>query len=169
MTAIDRIGAAMAESTFEVIEPRDGMPCVAVAADGLRALMECLRNDCGFETNTFVTAIDRSAGALAIDPCYELIYQFLSLTHGDRIRVRVRIPLADPKVPTITDLWSGTRFSERECYDMFGIVFEGHPDLRRLLMPSGYDHHPLRKDFPHRGIEPDRLYREWERGRAATR
>ena len=89
MTAIDRIGAAMAEGTFEVIEPRDGMPCVAVDAQGLRALMECLRNDCGFETNTFVTAIDRSAGALAIEPCYELVYQFLSLTHGDRIPRRM--------------------------------------------------------------------------------
>jgi NADH-quinone oxidoreductase subunit C len=54
---------------------------------------------------------------------------------------------------------------ERECFDMFGVVFEGHPALKRLLMPEDYDHFPLRKDFPHYGIEPDRLYREWERAR----
>jgi len=71
----------------------------------------------------------------------------------------------DPRVATCTDLWPGAGFSERECYDMFGVRFEGHPDLRRLLMPEGYGHHPLRKDFPHEGIEPDRLYREWDRER----
>jgi NADH-quinone oxidoreductase subunit C len=169
VTAISRITAAMAEGTFEAAPTLDGMPCVAVPADGVRAFMECLRNETGFETNTFVTAIDRSAGALGIEPCYEVTYQFLSITHVDRIRVRVRISLTEPKIASIADLWPGTGFSERECYDMFGITFEGNPDLRRLLMPEGYDHHPLRKDFPHRGIEPDRLYREWERGRAKSR
>jgi NADH-quinone oxidoreductase subunit C/D len=54
---------------------------------------------------------------------------------------------------------------ERECWDMFGIRFDGHENLRRLLMPEAYGHHPLRKEFPHQGIEPDRLYREWERER----
>jgi NADH:ubiquinone oxidoreductase subunit C len=54
---------------------------------------------------------------------------------------------------------------ERECWDMFGIQFDGHENLRRLLMPEAYGHHPLRKEFPHQGIEPDRLYREWNRER----
>jgi NADH-quinone oxidoreductase subunit C len=68
-------------------------------------------------------------------------------------------------VPSCCDLWRGASFSEREVWDMFGVRFEGHPDLRRLLMPEGYPHHPLRKDFPHQGIEPDKLYRDWDRER----
>jgi NADH-quinone oxidoreductase subunit C len=71
----------------------------------------------------------------------------------------------DPRVSTCTDLWRGAMFMERECWDMFGVRFEGHPDPRRLLMPEDYGHHPLRKEFPHHGIEPDRLYREWDRAR----
>ena len=70
-------------------------------------------------------------------------------------------------MPTCTDLFPGAAFMERECYDMFGVRFEGHAHLRRLLMPEAYGHHPLRKDFPHQGIEPDRLYREWDRERRA--
>ena len=71
-------------------------------------------------------------------------------------------------LPTCIDLWPGAAFSERECWDMFGIRFEGHvPNLERLLMPEPYEHFPLRKDFPHQGIEPDRLYREWDRARRA--
>jgi len=68
-------------------------------------------------------------------------------------------------VASCTALWPGASYMERECYDMFGIRFEDHPDLKRLLMPDGYGHHPLRKDFPHKGIQPDRLYREWDRER----
>jgi len=72
-------------------------------------------------------------------------------------------------VPSIIDLYPGAAYAERECYDMFGIVFDGHADLKRLLMPDGYDHFPLRKDFPHQGIEPDRLYREWDAARHRVR
>ena len=67
----------------------------------------------------------------------------------------------------VTDLWPGTSFSERETWDMFGVGFTDHPDLRRLLMPQGYDHHPLRKEFPHVGIEPDKLYKKWDAERRA--
>ena len=82
--------------------------------------------------------------------------------------MRTRLAEDDARVPTCTDLWPGAGYAERECYDMFGIEFDGNPDLRRLLMPEGYEHHPLRKDFPHQGIEPDRLYRAWDRERRAA-
>jgi len=160
MTAIERIQAALAESDFAIAETCDGSDCIEVEKTRLHDVMQLLRNDCGFEMSTFVTAIDRSEVA----PRFQLNYGLLSIRHNDRLRVRTHVADGEA-VASVTDLWSGANFSERECYDMFGIRFDGHPDLRRLLMPDGYDHHPLRKDFPHQGIEPDRLYREWERSR----
>jgi NADH-quinone oxidoreductase subunit C len=121
--------------------------------------MRLLRDACGFETVTFVTAIDHWPRS----PRYELCVQLLSLAHGDRVRVHVRLAGDEPRVATIVDLWPGAAFSERECFDMFGIRFDGHEGLKRLLMPEEYEHFPLRKEFPHHGIEPDRLYRAWER------
>lgn len=160
MSAIDRVKTALADSEFNVAETVDGSPCIEVRLDALSAAMKKLRHECGFEMSTFVTAIDRSPA----DPRFEMNYGLLSVTHGDRLRVRASVTEGQ-SVPTVTELWPGANFSERECFDMFGIRFDGHPDLRRLLMPDGYDHHPLRKDFPHQGIEPDRLYREWDKNR----
>jgi NADH-quinone oxidoreductase subunit C len=94
-----------------------------------------------------------------------VVWQFRSYAHSDRVRLTCRVAGSDAWVPSCCDLWPGANFSEREAWDMFGVRFEGHPDLRRLLMPDGYEHHPLRKDFPHQGIEPDRLYRQWDRER----
>jgi NADH-quinone oxidoreductase subunit C len=105
-----------------------------------------------------VTAVDR----FPAEPRFEVLWQLHSVANDERVRLRARVNGADPKVPTIVDLYPGAAFSERECFDMFGVVFEGHRGLKRLLMPEGYDHFPLRKDFPHQGIEPDRLYREWD-------
>ncbi|MCP3916067.1 MAG: NADH-quinone oxidoreductase subunit C [bacterium] len=157
----ERIEAACEGLAYHEATTRDGTPCFDVSPSGLLAFLERLEGRCGFETNTFVTAIDRSPA----DPRFEINYQFLSQQHGDRVRVRTSVPEQSPHVPTITSLWPGANYSERECFDMFGIIFDGHPNLERLLMPEGYEHFPLRKEFPHHGIEPDRLYREWERNR----
>ncbi len=143
----------------------DGMVRVTATADTLHAVCEGLRDSAGFATNTLVTARDHGVG---LAQRYEVFYQFLSYDHADRVRVRVLTEGEEPEVPTITDLWPGTSFSERETFDMFGVRFGGLPDHRRLLMPQGYDHHPLRKDFPHVGIEPDRLYRQWDEERRAA-
>ena len=83
---------------------------------------------------------------------FEVIYHFLSLPHGIRIRVKARVTEEHPVVPSITGIWKGADFMEREVYDLMGIKFSGHPDLRRILMPEDYDEgHPLRKDFPAEG------------------
>jgi NADH-quinone oxidoreductase subunit C len=100
-----------------------------------------------------------------IEPRFHVSIQLHSLEHEARVRVRIPVSSDDASLPSCTGLWPGANFMERECYDMFGIRFDGHPNLKRLLMPEGYGHHPLRKDFPHKGIEPDRLYREWDRER----
>jgi NADH-quinone oxidoreductase subunit C len=164
VTTLDRIQSALDEGQFETLEASDGMPFVRVARQHVPVVMQALRDSCGFETNTLVSCIDRHPKS----PRFEVIYQFLSLEHNDRVRITVSVDDEAPSVASISALWPGANFSERECFDMFGIDFEGHPNLERLLMPKDYDHHPLRKEFPHRGIEPDRLYREWERQRHLT-
>ena len=83
---------------------------------------------------------------------FEVIYHFLSLPHGRRIRVKARLNEEDPSIASITDIWKGADFLEREVYDLMGIRFSGHPDLRRILLPDDFDEgYPLRKDFPAEG------------------
>lgn len=82
------------------------------------------------------------------EPRFGVHYQLLDMERVDRICVKVRVPLADPHVPSVVDLWAGADHPEREVYDMFGVIFDGHPDLRRILMPEDYEGHPQRRDFP---------------------
>ncbi len=141
-----------------------GMACLVAGREDLHALLSRLRDLAGFESVTFITGVDHLASQ-STEPRFEVVYQLLSIQDNQRVRVRVPLRSDDARLPSCVDLWPGAGFMERECYDMFGIVFEGHLGLKRLLMPEDYDHHPLRKDFPHQGIEPDRLYREWDRKR----
>lgn len=80
-------------------------------------------------------------------PRYAVVYHLLSMSNNQRLRLRVFIA-PEPAAPSVVDLWSGANWFEREAYDLFGIVFEGHPDLRRLLTDYGFHGHPFRKDFP---------------------
>jgi NADH-quinone oxidoreductase subunit C len=82
------------------------------------------------------------------EPRLAVHYQLLSMHRAERLGVKTRVGVDDPRVPSITDLWAGANFQEREVYDMFGIVFDGHPDMRRILMPEDYEGHPQRRDFP---------------------
>ena len=78
---------------------------------------------------------------------FEVVVNLLSLTNRERVRLRVQVPESDPVMPSLFDLHPGTEAHERETYDMFGIVFDGHPDMTRILMPEDWDGHPLRKDY----------------------
>ncbi|HEX3844025.1 MAG TPA: NADH-quinone oxidoreductase subunit C [Steroidobacteraceae bacterium] len=93
------------------------------------------------------------ARATAPDPAmpgrFAVIYQLLSITHNSRLRLRVKCPdTQEPTVDSVTDVWAGANWFEREAFDLFGILFRGHPDLRRLLTDYGFIGHPFRKDFP---------------------
>jgi NADH-quinone oxidoreductase subunit C len=88
------------------------------------------------------------------DPRFEVNYHLFSTTHYHRLRLKVLLSEDDPNVETVTDLWKTADWHERETYDLLGIVFKGHPDLRRILLPSDFDGHALRKDYPLRGYEP---------------
>jgi NADH-quinone oxidoreductase subunit C len=82
------------------------------------------------------------------EPRLGVIYELLDMRRVDRIAVKVRVPLEEPRVESVTADWPTANHQEREVYDMFGVVFEGHPDLRRILMPEDYEGHPQRRDFP---------------------
>ena len=78
---------------------------------------------------------------------FEVVASLISHERRERLRLRVQVPADDPSIPTLFDLWPGAESLEREVYDMFGITFEGHPDLSRILMPEDWSGHPLRKDY----------------------
>jgi NADH-quinone oxidoreductase subunit C len=87
------------------------------------------------------------------EPRFGVHYQLLSMARRDRINIKTRVGVDDPTVPSVIELFPTANHQEREVYDMFGVVFEGHPDLRRILMPEDYEGFPQRKDFP-MGGEP---------------
>src|SRR5438876_76098 len=97
-----------------------------------------------FSVNSYLTAVDY----LGRTPRFEVVYQLYSLSLNHRLRVKVPVPEDDPVVPTASGVWKSANWAEREAWDMFGIRFAGHPDLRRILMYPEFEGHPLRKDYP---------------------
>ena len=89
-----------------------------------------------------------AADFLPREPRFEVIYLLVSMAHRQRARMKVALQASEPRVATVSDVWPAANWLEREVWDLFGIVFEGHPDLRRLLMPDDWEGFPLRKDFP---------------------
>ncbi len=83
---------------------------------------------------------------------FEVVYNLYSISRRARLRLKVRVDESDLHVPTVVDVWPAADWNERETYDMFGIIFDGHPDLRRIYLPEDFEYYPLRKDFPLMGI-----------------
>jgi len=88
------------------------------------------------------------------DPLFEVNYHLFSTKHFNRLRLKVLLSEDEPNVGTVCTVWKTANWHERETYDLFGVIFDGHPDLRRILLPSDFDGHALRKDYPLRGYEP---------------
>jgi NADH-quinone oxidoreductase subunit C len=82
------------------------------------------------------------------EPRLGVLYELLDMNEVDRISVKARVPIDAPSITTVCDIWPGANHPEREVYDMFGVVFEGHPDLRRILMPEDFEGFPQRRDYP---------------------
>ena len=94
---------------------------------------------------------------------FEVVYHLYSMELNHRLRLKVKIPASKPRIDTVINVWKTADWHEREAYDMFGIIFNGHPNLQRILTPEGFHGHPLRKDYPLKGRQPDSLrgvYRE---------
>lgn len=85
------------------------------------------------------------------EPRFEVVYHILSMSRKERVRLKVKLDGRDPHVESLTSLWPGANFFEREVFDLFGVQFEGHPYLRRIMMPEDWEGHPLRKDYPVEG------------------
>jgi NADH-quinone oxidoreductase subunit C len=120
-------------------------PAIYVPAAWLVDTCLALRDDpsLGFNVLIEVTAADY----LPREPRFEVVYHLVSVPRRVRLRVKVRVP-TDGSLPTVQSVWRGAGWPEREVWDMFGIVFDGHADLRRLLMPEDWEGHPARKDYP---------------------
>jgi len=122
---------------------------VSVYREHLKPLTEFLSadKDFAFTFLSDVTGVDR----FPIEPRFELNYHLLSLSRRERLRLRVRLPGDDPVIASVVSVWPTANWHEREIFDLFGIRFEGHPNLRRMLMPDDWEGYPLRKDYPVEG------------------
>jgi len=118
-----------------------------------------LREAFAFDLFVDVTAVDWPDR----DPRFDVVWHFYSTQHFSRVRVKTRVPLADPTVDSLVPLYGSARFMERECHEMYGIRFRGNDDLRPLLLYEGFEGHPLRKDYPKQKEQPLVPYREGKR------
>ncbi len=136
------------QAVAEVIDFR-GETTVVVPPEHLLGACEFLvRNrDLAFTYLSDITPVDR----FPLEPRFEVNYHLLSLDRRERLRLRVRLAGAEPIVRSVTSVWPTANWHEREAFDLFGIRFEGHPDLTRILMPDEWEGYPLRKDYPVEG------------------
>ncbi len=156
--------APSAESLLALLKSKASSPIVEAAVslgdavvrvrrDGMKSFFTTLRDDPSLRFDLFVsvTAVDWMDTREAR---FEVVYHLMSLSSRNRLRVKIDVEERAPEVDTVSDLWPGANFMEREVWDMYGIVFKGHPDLRRTLMYEEFVGHPLRKDYPVQAKQP---------------
>lgn len=136
------------EAVSQVLEHR-GETTIVVPKELLRATARQCRDNPALAFNLLsdATCVDR----FPVEPRFELNYHLLSISRRDRVRLRTRVSLQQPVVDSLVPVWPGADWLEREIFDLFGIRFEGHPDLRRILLPEDFEGAPLRRDFPVEG------------------
>ncbi|MFB3788761.1 MAG: NADH-quinone oxidoreductase subunit C [bacterium] len=101
-----------------------------------------------FDMISDLTAVDHLREMQDVEPRFHVVYHLFSTKTKKRLRLKAPVWENRPEIDSVTPVWCGANWHERECYDLFGIVFKGHPDLRRILMPADWEGHPLRKDYP---------------------
>lgn len=143
----DRIAAAL-PNAVNGSKVAFGELTVEAEAEDIVQVLTYLRDVCAFRTLVDICGVDYPARSKRFD----VVYHLLSLTTNRRIRVKIRADEATA-VPSVISVFAGAQWFEREAWDMYGIRFEGHPDLRRLLTDYGFEGHPLRKDFPVTGFK----------------
>ena len=146
MPPLDRIKEILGAKVLEAQVFR-GDGTIVVAAAGVAEVLLTLKESDGLDFDFLVdlAGVDRKS---PVEQRFEVVYHLYSTKHNHRLRVRVRLPELNPVLPSITPLWKGADWYEREAWEMFGITFAGHPNLKRLLTFEGFEGYPLRKDYP---------------------
>ena len=145
IAAIEQQFPNVAKSEFR------GETRVVIPAESAPAAMRWLKDVQGFDLLVDVTCVDYLHYREDRPDRFGRVYLLASTVTNDRLTVRVFLGEANPRIASVVPLWEGANWMEREVFDMFGIVFEGHPDLRRILMPENFTAYPLRKDYPLQG------------------
>ena len=122
-----------------------------ISSQDLREIAKFCRDDLSFDYLLDITSIDN----FGEEPRFEIVYHLYSMPHGLHLRLKLKLSEETGALDTVSDIWPTANWHEREIYDMMGIKFNGHPDLRRILMWDGYPFFPLRKDFPLAGLPSD--------------
>ncbi len=145
--------AALAErfpdAVYDSYEGVGGDDCAFVRRERIADVCRHLKAEVDFSLAPYVTAVDY----LGQTPRFEVVYNLYSIKRNARIRLRVKVAEGE-EVPSVTSVWRGADWFERYCWDLYGIEFTGHPDMRRLLMYEEFEGHPLRKDYPLKGRQP---------------
>jgi NADH-quinone oxidoreductase subunit C len=141
-TGLELLAADLGEAALDTVYFREQATVVVDPAHIRRVLAE-LREK-GYSFLASVHGVDHYPE----EPRLGVVYQLLDMRRVDRVAVKLRVPTDAPEVDSVTPEWPTADHQEREIYDMFGVIFDGHPDLRRILMPEDYEGHPQRRDFP---------------------
>lgn len=147
---VEKLKAKNEAWAAEVVEAF-GEVTIVLPRESIVDVCSYLKSEGGFDMLADLCGADRGPEE---DPRFEVNYHLFSTTHYQRLRLKVLLSEDDPHVATVTQIWKTADWHERETYDLVGIKFDGHPDLRRILLPSDFDGHALRKDYPLRGYEP---------------
>ncbi len=149
MTHEDILTQRFGGGSFTTAQFRDNRR-ILVSPDRVFAVLKCLKKECGFDMLFELTAVDYLKYPNARDR-FGVAHGLLNTTTGERVFVKTFLNEPDLTLPSAFSLWKGADWMEREVFDLYGIVFEGHPDLRRILLPDEFTSYPLRKDYPLRG------------------
>jgi NADH-quinone oxidoreductase subunit C len=147
--AVDKLKAKFGETVLAVSEFR-GETTVVVKKEEIVAVCAFLKAELGFNFLTDLCSIDYLGQA----PRFMMVYQLYNIGTHKRLRIKAAVEESDARIDTVSGVWATANWLERECYDLMGIVFNNHPDPRRILMPDDWIGYPLRKDYPVQG--PDR-------------
>lgn len=142
-TTLERLGERFGD-TILLTSTRLGEATASVEAKSILDVMRYLRDEEGFALLSDLTAHDCHGQ----EPRFWVIYHLTNVERPDRIRIKAGVPEKKPNIESVVPLWPGANFFEREVYDLFGVIFQNHPNLKRIMMPADWEGHPLRKDFP---------------------